>query len=266
MKVLPFLILFFFSSTLFAQSKNSKAALELYRKDAYPEAVKLATQAIGQNKNDCEAFFVRGASYKELEDLALAMNDLLIAVKCDSSNQKALSALAEVYALYGDLEMAIQLYSKSIELNKSDYFNYLDRALCKKESGKYEQAAEDLRIALSLDSTDQEVYGLMGEVHVLLKKYEEAETYLKRSVELSPNSINNSMLGIAQGNLHHYEDAINTFTKALDFKEANKAGLHVYIGQMYMFLEKKAEACKEFELGYKLGDMEGLEFQKKYCN
>lgn len=265
MKAIYFSLFFLFSFNLSAQSEFSKKALDSYRKDAYPEAIKLATHAIELNKNDCEAFFVRGTSYKELDDLALAMSDLLVAVKCDSSNYKGVSVLAEVYALYGDLDMAIQTYSKSIELNKSYYVNYLDRALCKKELGRYEQAAEDLRIALSLDSTDQEVFGLMGEVHVLLKKYGEAETYLKRSVELSPNSINNSMLGIAQGNFGKYTDAIDSFTRALEFKDANKAGLHVYIGQMYLYLEKKTEACREFELGYKLGDMEGLEFQKKHC-
>ncbi|WP_430403085.1 tetratricopeptide repeat protein [Fluviicola sp.] len=264
MNPILFLILFLFSFTLHAQSDLSKKAIDSYWKDAYPEAIKLATQAIESNKNDCEALFVRGASYKELDELALAMNDLLVAVKCDSSNYKGVSALAEVYALYGDLEMAIRTYSRSIELNKSYYVNYLDRALCKKESGKYDEAAQDLRIALSLDSTDQEVFGLMGEVHVLLKKYEEAVTYLKKSVELSPNSINNSMLGIAQANFGKYTDAIDSFTRALEFKEANK-GLHVYIGQMYMYLEKKTEACQEFETGYKLGDLEGLEFQKKYC-
>lgn len=265
MKALTYLILFLSSFNLYSQSEFSKAALDLYRKDKYTEAIKLATQAIELDKNDCEAFLVRGASYKELNNLALAMNDLLVAVKCDSTNYKAFSALAEVYAFYGDLETAIQTYSKSIELNKSYYSNYLDRALCKKESGKYNEAVQDLRIALSLDSTDQEVFGLMGEVHVLLKKYGEAVIYLKKSVELSPNSINNSMLGIAQGNFGKYTDAIDSFTRALEFKEANKAGLHVYIGQMYMYLEKKTEACQEFELGYKLGDMEGLEFQKKYC-
>lgn len=266
MKRLYFFIFLLIYSNSFSQINSYEESVSLFEKGDYDGAIELSTKAIKSNHSDCAAFLVRGASYHKKGESALALDDLLYSVKCDSTKFMAYSYLADVYVAYGDLDMALASYSKSIALNNKYFFNFLDRAICKKELGRYEDAISDLKLAISIDSTDQEAFALLGEIYFRMGKFENAFDNLSKAVAISQNGLNTTLLGLAQGNLGNFTEAIELFTKALEYKDVNKAGVLVYRGQMYLRISKMKEACLDFEAGYKLGDLEGLSLQKKHCN
>ncbi len=249
----------------FSQSSTYEQSRKSYDEGDYKKSIELASKLIESNTNDCKAYALRGSSYKELDELALAMNDLLIAVKCDSTQADAFGQLAHVYSLYGDIETAILTYTKAISLDKTDGENYLDRGLCKKELARYDEAVSDLLISISLDSTIQDAYGILGEVYLRTAKYEEAFKAFNKSISISPNALNITLSGVAQANLGNFNEAIDLFTKALKYDDVPKSSIYIYRGEIYVRLLKKEEACSDFENAYKLGDIEGRELQKKHC-
>lgn len=249
----------FSQSSLYEQSKKS------YDENDYKKTIQLTTKLIESNNKDCKAYALRGAAYKQLDELALAMNDLLISAACDSTRSGTFRNLANVYALYGDLETAILTFTKAISLDKTDMNNFLDRALCEKELNRYDEAIEDLFVAISLDSTNHEIYGTLGEIYLRTAKYDQALKAFNKSISLSPNALNTTLSGLAQANLGNFNEAIDLFTKAFEYNDVPKSSIYIYRGEIYLRLSKKEEACKDFENAYKLGDIEGWNLQKKHC-
>ena len=90
------------------------------------------------------------------------------------------SALKKYYA--GELEKAIDLFSKCIANDDHLPFAYMYRGSAKAFSGNFEDAFKDLNASVMLDSSTNKIYYYFGKFYLLKKEYSLAHKYFMASI------------------------------------------------------------------------------------
>lgn len=108
--------------------------------------------------------------------------------------------IANTYIMYPDLEKAeaqLRLTHKKFPDNKLDksFFaslanKYVNIASDFGRQGKYPEAIANMEKALTIDSTDAEVWYSAGGAYFVTQQYEKAKAYWKKSLQLNPNNTN----------------------------------------------------------------------------
>lgn len=119
------------------KAKNLKSDIDIdlrlgfieFKNNHYQEAVKLLSQYIESNPNDSDvylAYYYRGISYDEMENVENAISDLNASIKLNPKFSKSYTALGNIYIVkIGNAEKAFQYYDKAKSLNPDDIENYL---------------------------------------------------------------------------------------------------------------------------------------------
>ena len=93
--------------------------------------------------------------YFELGEYRLAIRDWSAAITRDSENVNPTPYhnLAVAYEEIGEHSLAVELYTKVIELDPNWDHRYFKRGCCYLKMGEYRKAIEDFKIALQLEPT-----------------------------------------------------------------------------------------------------------------
>ena len=200
--------------------------------------------------------------------------------------------------LYGDLNKALDLFSKSIEDNQEVAKSYMMRGVTKAYLNDFYHAIEDLNESHKIDSSDYYLYYSYGKVYVLSGFYNKGLEYLNRAIFINQNdeyvydyraitkiklddyegAIKDENIaitlnpkidyfynarGFAKAGLKMYKEAIEDYTKALELIPEDYF-MYYYRGLAYKKLNKKDLACNDFkksaELGYSLASKELTNF------
>ncbi len=93
--------------------------------------------------------------------------------------------LGEIYSQLDRLDEAISIYEEALRINSNDYVSSTNLAQLYYKKGEYQKG---LKILQDCPIKDARVYYLMGTFLVRLKRMDEAEENLKKSIQLTPNS------------------------------------------------------------------------------
>ena len=105
------------------------------------------------NKKDVTFYYERAINKDDLGDLEGAIEDFTKAIEIDSMADNCYYGRAYDKEELGDLQGAIKDYTSAIEINPYHVDSYLNRGVSKNNLGDYKSAIEDYTKVIEIDPT-----------------------------------------------------------------------------------------------------------------
>jgi len=216
MRILFLFIFFLFTSSIFAQDKNSyEQAVEAFDEENWESAISNLSGWIRDHTGDADAYLLRGQAYQQMGDLVKANTDFSIAINLRPEH-------AESYFIRGRTRYQMELYESSIE----DFASFLrlpkgetNQIIFRKSPGESGVS----QIMTAQNENPAEAYYHMGLCSFELEYYETAAYYHNLAIENDPRNPNyHSEKGRALGRIGENDLAIEAFEKALEIDPANQ--------------------------------------------
>jgi tetratricopeptide (TPR) repeat protein len=180
------------------------------------------------------------------------------AVDLDPQFAVAYVHLGRVLKRLGRSKEAEPLYDQATSLAKdAPTLNLIAESLQAEQ--QWEQSGPVLQRALALDQRNPTALFLMGRMLVVLKRYQEAESYLKTSTDVSPRAFQPfNLLGRTYLALERYADAEVTYERAASFAPAGDlkqlAGAFGFqgVGDGYLKAKEQANAARAYQRALQL--------------
>lgn len=167
-----------------AETYGLQGQLLVLRKN-YDQALPMLTSAIERDSLLSYAFFYRGISKANLDDLEGAAEDYLLAQQLDKGNIEALQERALVLTKMDDFEALIENYDAIISLDPSNTSAFLERGNFKMKIADYENAVDDFSQAIKLNDKLGEAYFNRGKSNANLERFENAQSDFDRAAQLN---------------------------------------------------------------------------------
>jgi Tfp pilus assembly protein PilF len=143
------------------------------------------------------------------------------ALKLDAHNPYALRAMAAVYDSMGRLNGAERLYWEAAMLRPESWDGFNEFGTFYLRHRQYDQAAEQYRCAIELTPDNAIPHGNLGVALDNLRRADEAEPELKKSIELQPTYPAYSMLGRLYYRQRRWVEAAANIEKALELNHTD---------------------------------------------
>jgi tetratricopeptide (TPR) repeat protein len=252
------LISILLSTSVFCQESvtdlNTKG-IEFAKKGQIEKAFNLFESAIKINPNFPDAYSNRGNVFRMQKKYDLAINDYSKSIEL-KPNLNVIYARANTYKDNNNLQNAIKDYTTIINSNPSFPDIFFDRAYTYIRLENYNNAKKDLESQLQLDPKDfKSLANLIG-IKKKLELYEEALADYEKILKEFPNQpdlhkLYNNRASLYQ-EIKNYEKALEDANKALEIKDDYDIG-YLNRGEIYMKLGNEKKACQDFKKALKLG-------------
>lgn len=149
--------------------------------------------------------------------------------------------LASSYLKLGNLDKAVQVYKKAIELEPSRDQTYIKLGNLYFSMNKFSEAEQEYRDAVKINDNANNNFSL-GQVFLRLEKFTEAENVFNKVKKLSPEGVSGNY-GLAQTfrAQGRYDDAISHYQAAIKIKK-DFYDAYSELGQVYSEIGKTDEA------------------------
>ena len=200
----------------------------------------------------------------------------------------------------GDLQGALQDFTKALELKPAFAFGLVDRGDTRSKLKDYKGALTDLNLAIKLDPTMSTAYNNRGAAYIGLGDMKSAILDYNKAIQLNPlfaEAFNNrASLKANTGDLKgaikdidtaiklspdkaeyfrnrgeikylikNFKEAINDFSYSLKLKPDDFSCFY-FRGMSLLNMKDTAAACKDWERSMKLGCSEASQAISKYCH
>ena len=167
----------------------------------YERAIQDYSKAIAINPNYANAYSSRGWTYERLDQYDKAHEDFSKVIELKPNDAGSYKQRGNFYDYLGlafqviqDFDkatevykLAIQDYTKAIELRPNYEVYYFCRACSYAELEQYELAIKDFTKAIELDPNDDYYYYRRGEAYKKLKQYERAIQDFDKAIQIDPS-------------------------------------------------------------------------------
>jgi tetratricopeptide (TPR) repeat protein len=202
------------------------AGNQLLSKGDHAQAIAKYTEAIGLTPNEPLPYINRGVAQLLIGKPDAAQQDADKAISIMETSLQPVKYKAIAYEVkgmavqsLGNNQLAIELFSKSIELDAANTKAYINRGNSYRLLKQYEPALKDFDKAIELDATLPHAYVNRGSVHLSLKNLTAAMQDFDEAIRLSPNQ---ELAYYNRANLHavlkKYDLAIADYDKAIALK------------------------------------------------
>ncbi|MEH0156686.1 DUF4919 domain-containing protein [Limibacter armeniacum] len=215
-------LLLFNSMSLFSQYEAPEfaAALDLYERQQYSEAIPHLAKYIAKDQSNAEAYKIRGNCYWELNKPDSAQSDYLSALNIDSNFSDVHFNLSGIYEI----------------------------------GAQYDRALKHLRTYTVLEPEDPNGYARIGVIQHMLNNNDSALYYLDKAHNLD---MENLMVHYYQAWINYYEQ---NFEEAIEWANNGKAldplnsDLYLITGLAHFRNGTFEASAREFDQSYKLTD------------
>lgn len=122
---------------------------------------------------------------------------------------KSLNNIGAVYIRKGNIEGAIEMFKKALQINSKDASVHYNLGCANYKKGVIDAAEMEFKTALELDTNIAEAHNYLGIIYNQRKDYDKAYNAFKTAVELRPNyAIAHKNLGLIYLNYEDVENAI----------------------------------------------------------
>jgi len=133
------------------------------------------------------------------------------------------------------------------------------------QKGNYKKALKCYNKVIAEDANHIEAYYHRGQIHYELRHYNAAIADSREALRINPAYQNAYFnLGIAYFGLEEYAACIENFTTAIELKAQDAESLY-WRGRAYLQVNKKKEACKDWQEAQKLGHGMATPLIHKHC-
>ena len=148
----------------------------------------------------------------------------------------------------GDTTTAMSLLDKQIDLDKGYYYNYYIKGRVLYNQRKYQQALEQLKIAVDKKDKHWDSVEFLGRTLMKLGRFEDAQKLFERGIKKGKEDAHRFeyLFGLVQMEKKHYDSADVAFRKALTVDSLN-ADYHIALGDANFYNGIPALAVMEYE-------------------
>jgi|GEM_PF-4217482 len=208
---------------------------------------------INIHANSYEDYFNKALEYHEKGDLNNAIEYYSKAISLKSDLYEAYSNRGLVYNDLGMYDKAIDDYNIALDNGVESAVLYNNRGLAYFNKGMYEEALFDYKNALRLDENYADCYNNIGVLYAIQGIMDEAMNNFNIVLKIDPNNANAyNNIGLIYFGEEKYQKAVNNFTNAIVFNPGN----FIFFknrGDSYFLLEKYEEAYNDYETIQKTG-------------
>ncbi len=134
-------------------------------------------------------YFYTARSYEKLKKYQLAIERYSKAIELDNTNVAAYNNRGNVYGILSDDNLAIQDFNRAIELDSNYTWGYINRGLSYSNQGDYVAAIEDYNKAIQLDPNEALTYFNRGIAYGNLEQYEKSIEDFNQAIKITPSHI-----------------------------------------------------------------------------
>jgi tetratricopeptide (TPR) repeat protein len=135
-----------------------------FNENSMKAAIADLTKAIRIDPQNYESYFLRGTSYKALEEFDLAIADFSKAIEIDPINKATYRGRAYTYAAKGNFNLALADANKLVELAPSESGSYSIRGEVYQMMSKNDLAVADARKVLSIDANNESAKKILHQI------------------------------------------------------------------------------------------------------
>jgi tetratricopeptide (TPR) repeat protein len=140
--------------------------------------------ALAIKPNDAEILANRSITKKMMHDTIGAENDLLVILKNDPANYKALTNLINIKVSKGEFEYALTNYNKMIADHPGEPVLYNNRADVYLKMKEYDKAFKDVNKSIELGEKYDNAYVTRAEINIAIGERKKALKDLQKAVKL----------------------------------------------------------------------------------
>jgi len=197
-----------------------RAGMANERTGNYPAAVKAYERGLAIEPDNVELLNALGFSLFQQGRSKEAVVALEKALVVDPKHAKAHNNLALAAIDSGELEVAEAHYRESLAINPQPAI-YNDLGFVLERQGLPDEAAEAYRNALKLDPRSATAHYNLGSSLARSGKFAEAESHLRKSLTISPNTQTYTGLGIVLSQLGRTDEAVANLRAAVEADPKN---------------------------------------------
>ena len=194
----------------------------------YKKALDSFNKVIEIDKNNKEAYYLKGILYTDLKKYKEALDNFNKVLEIDPNAKETYNVRGCINVYLKKYKEALEDYNKGIELDPNCEIFYFNRGLLYTELEKYEEALNDFNKVIEINKYNKRAYYNKGYLYVELKKYNEALENFKKVIEIDKtykkaynsqgiiyNILADSEIKSSK-KLEYYINAINNFSKIKD--------------------------------------------------
>ncbi len=193
----------------------------------YQDAIEQFTKQIELKPEFTDAYIARAQAYEKLGNLTEAANDYKRATTFDAKNASNFYNAGRLYFDLKDYNEAISMLSKATTLDKKHVNAYKLKLKSNIELKDYEKALKESDAVLALEQNPTNYYW-HAFVHEKLGNYNQAETFLRKSLDKSPNALEtNIALADVLYKAKKYDQSLESCNKALQLDSKSTEALWI---------------------------------------
>jgi len=231
------------------------------------EAMNDINKAISIDKNNPDAYYIRANIYSSQSENEKALADLDKAIKLNSNYQEAIADKYIIKYSQSKDKKIIEELSKEIKKKESPCLLYARGILLNIEE-KYGKAMADLTKSLTIDSTFNTFEIYWNKSYSLLQsgKNEEALDEIKNAIRIKPGLAKGYLLrGQVLYDAREYKKALEDFETVLKINAGDSYAV-LNSGMCYLKLEDLGKACDCFHNACQSGNENGCKMSVIHCS
>lgn len=225
--------------TIYEQNKEYEKAVKAYS-DANAKEISPVT------------YYRMSVCHFALGDFESAMNDVDNALNIDSLDEDYMSYKANIYYEMGKPLQAISQWTKVLLHYPDSYWAYYRRGWFRKIIGDYDNALEDLSMAIILEPTYTYSYDARGDIYIKQGKKELAEADFRKIIEIEDTPDKYECIHYAYQSLG-YNDKAMAAMDSIILRKKESSGVYYDAACLYSKMGMKEEALKFMEKSLEKG-------------
>lgn len=225
--------------TIYEQNKEYEKAVKAYS-DANAKEISPVT------------YYRMSVCHFALGDFESAMNDVDNALNIDSLDEDYMSYKANIYYEMGKPLQAISQWTKVLLHYPDSYWAYYRRGWFRKIIGDYDNALEDLSMAIILEPTYTYSYDARGDIYKKQGKKELAEADFRKIIEIEDTPDKYECIHYAYQSLG-YNDKAMAAMDSIILRKKESSGVYYDAACLYSKMGMKEEALKYMEKSLEKG-------------
>ena len=217
----------------------------------YEKAVKAYSEANAKDISPV-TYYRMSVCHFALGDFESAMNDVDNALNIDSLDEDYMSYKANIYYEMGKPLQAISQWTKVLSHYPDNYWAYYRRGWFRKIIGDYDNALEDLSMAIILEPTYTYSYDARGDIYIKQGKKELAEADFRKIIEIEDTPDKYECIHYAYQSLG-YNDKAMAAMDSIILRKKESSGVYYDAACLYSKMGMKEEALKFMEKSLEKG-------------
>jgi len=186
------------------------------RTKVWKDSGTLWSDVISKHNNIALAYNNLGLHYKKIGDVNRAVEEYSKAITLQPDYYRAYGNRSNIYKDLKQYDKAIADCNKVLEIDPNSYLTYTNRGAIYAELGQLDQALKDYNQALAIDPTHANAYFNRGQVHKANSRFQDAKNDFTQYLYYFPgNPGAYEARGQVALNLNQYQEAIQDFSIAI---------------------------------------------------